>query len=150
MEKVINFWVDGNGNRWDCALYTESEAEKASRSLENCSYCVNCVECSNCIHCRNCFGCRNCSACGDCVNCVNCRFCSDCKDCSFCRCVQNCRKQPEIYYSKQIDGVVAYFYRKSRVIYVSCGDFHGTIERFEEKFGNEFGEEIEKVRRLWS
>lgn len=55
MDKINNFYVDENNNRWDADIYTKSYAQKCSESL------VNCRNCSDCSYCRNCHNCHNCS-----------------------------------------------------------------------------------------
>ena len=45
MEKIGNYWIDKNGNKWDAGLFTEKQAEKISLTLINCTDCDNCYKC---------------------------------------------------------------------------------------------------------
>ena len=50
MDKINNFYVDENNNRWDADIYTKSYAQKCSESLV---YCHNCSDCSCCRNCSD-------------------------------------------------------------------------------------------------
>jgi len=49
MEKINNYWVDENNNRWDASNNTEKQAQEKSKSLVDCSNCRNCSDCKNYI-----------------------------------------------------------------------------------------------------
>ena len=78
MIKINNYWVDGMGNKWNVELYNEQEAERRSKSLENCTNCTDCSNCSNCSNCTGCHDCRGCDKCG------YCRFVTDSTYCCMC------------------------------------------------------------------
>ena len=88
--------IDQNNNLWDTKRYTVEQAEKFSKTLINCSFCVDCcdcIDCGNCRDCRNCNGCRSCRDCRDChscCGCYKCRKCCGCRDCGDCRDCNNC------------------------------------------------------------
>jgi hypothetical protein len=117
MEVLNGYWVDVNDNKWNCALFSEKQAEEKSYSLNNChhcidcsncKYCSNCNDCNDCNDCNYCDGCVNCNSsffckccdncnycgyCNDCDNCDNCGYCDhcdDCNNCSYCHCCENC------------------------------------------------------------
>ena len=98
MKQINGYWVDENNNRWDIEIYTEEQAEKYSRSLVNCRYCLNCDNCQNCIDCRNCDNCHNCHDCNDCCYCCYCRNCRNCRNCNNCRYCINCINCINCYY----------------------------------------------------
>ena len=53
MNKINNFYVDENNNRWDADIYTKSDAQTCSESLVNCHNCRNCRDCRNCHNCSD-------------------------------------------------------------------------------------------------
>ena len=98
MEKVSNFWLDSkNNNKWSSEKYSEEEAEKLSRSLQDCEACEDCKNCESCKNCRECWDCRYCKDCHKCQDCQNCRYCrncekcKNCQDCQYCENCENCR-----------------------------------------------------------
>ena len=75
IEKKYNNWVDRYGNKWNCKIYTKEQAEKASKSLVNCTFCQNCEFCINCGNCIECKYCVSCEYCNDCIKCTKCDYC---------------------------------------------------------------------------
>jgi hypothetical protein len=84
MKERGGFWVDENGNRWECATHTKEKAREMSASLKNCSNCVDCYKCSYCNSCNSCAflvdsnSCLLCFKCNNCLNCKTCWFCTNC------------------------------------------------------------------------
>ena len=81
MNKIDNFWVDKNGNRWSIFYKTEEEAIELSKTLINCNDCKNCKNCKECTDCEDC---EYCEGCYDCRNCTNCKKSNNCIDCENC------------------------------------------------------------------
>ena len=52
MKKSGKYWVDKNGNRWNKIAYSESEAERLSKTLINSKNCVNSGYLVNCDGCN--------------------------------------------------------------------------------------------------
>lgn len=77
---ITNYYTDENGNRWDCSLFTQEEAENLSEGLINCKFCTNCASCSECCYCDGCNDCSSCEYCVDCDGCFNCTACENCMD----------------------------------------------------------------------
>jgi len=48
MKKINNKWYDDRGNNWNCDEYTEEQADKLSKTLNNCSRCSGCSGCFDC------------------------------------------------------------------------------------------------------
>lgn len=80
MRNSLGYWIDENGNRWDCNVFTEKQSEEHSKSLANCCYmfdsydCINCQSCVKCVKCKNCVICFNLYECTNCTNCSNNEF----------------------------------------------------------------------------
>jgi len=47
MKKINNYWTDERNNKWNCNLYTEEQAEKLSKTMDDCSDCSDCSRCSD-------------------------------------------------------------------------------------------------------
>ena len=75
VEKKYNNWIDKKGNMWNCKLFTKEQAEKASKTLVNCMFCIDCTNCIKCNDCINCKDCVSCEYCNDCIKCKKCNCC---------------------------------------------------------------------------
>ena len=178
MNKINNFYVDKNNNRWDADIYTKKEAMTYSESLVNCSDCHNCHNCRNCSYCsycHNCSECRNCSDCSycgncsDCSNCGNCSYCSNCRDCSNCHNCRDCSNchncrdfniNPQRYVTPKVgsrdDNTTIYWVGNN--VQVVCGCFRGNVDEWEakikethkynEKHLKDYLEQVEIVRKI--
>ena len=54
MKKINGYWVDENGNKWNCCLYDEETAVRYSKILINRTDCEDCryfIRCTNCTDC---------------------------------------------------------------------------------------------------
>lgn len=138
MEKINNYWVDSNGNKWLSSTNSKEQAEEYSSSLISCKDCIDCIDCrgcTGCTDCTNCKDCRGCSYCSDCINCTDCSDCINCTDCSDCRSCSDFTENPERIVSKKIGS------RKSSTTYywtkeheqIICGCFSGTLQQFEDR-----------------
>lgn len=142
MNKINNFYVDENNNRWDADIYTKKEAMTYSESLVNC---------------HNCSDCSCCSDCSDCSNCHNCRDCSYCRNCSDCN---NYETNPQRYVTPKIgsrkDNTTIYWTDDN--VQVVCGCFRGNVDEWEakikethkynEKHLKDYLEQVEIVRKI--
>lgn len=91
MKRVGEQWFDDNGNSWNAARWTETEAVKFSAGLVDCFACRECV---GCVQCTGCIECERCTRCSDCIRCISCIDCSEgcaaCHDCIECRKCTSC------------------------------------------------------------
>lgn len=142
MDKINNFYVDENNNRWDADIYTKSYAQKCSESLV---YCHNCSDCSCC---------RNCS---DCHNCHNCHYCRDCSNCHNC---SDFNINPQRYVTPKVgsrdDNTTIYWVGND--VQVVCGCFRGNVDEWEakikethkynEKHLKDYLEQVENIKKI--
>ena len=137
MEKINNYWIDKNNNRWDCDIYTELHAEQYSQSL---------LHCTDCTECTNCSGCSGCSCCSRCFNCAGCSGCSGCLD---------FENNPQRYITPKggRDSRNTTMYYLDGNIQIVCGCFQGDLEDFEKAVkethgNNEHGKFYKKQIRI--
>lgn len=60
IERIGDFYVDLNGNKWKAGKYSFIDAKVQSAKLKNCYNCTDCENCVDCINCENCADCRKC------------------------------------------------------------------------------------------
>lgn len=172
MKQINGYWVDEDGNRWDCKKFTREQAEKFSKSLVNCQDCYNCCDCISCNSCWYCKYCIDCIDCCDCNNCYDCDFCNYChycrycNDCDFCNYCCNYKQNPQRYTTKKIDSKndqIIFYYGETKnnekEIQVVCGCFRGNLEDFEKAilethkdndlYRKQYLKEIERVKILF-
>lgn len=147
IKKQNGFWVDGNGNIWDCKYYSKRDA--LANKLIDCKNCINCFDCYNCdgcIQCFDCNGCRDCLDCSNCIVCVNCVRCIECQRCKSLKYAKNYVKQPRMHIksNEKMDSKLTIYYGstkygKSVIVTHKLGkktldnrEFQGSIANFEE------------------
>jgi len=133
MEKINNYWVDDNNNRWSCDLETEESSQIKSNTLINCRNCTDCSGCSGCLSCSN---------------------CSDCLSCS------NFKTNPQRYTTSKIGSRHAqttFYWTSKNDVQVVCGCYRGNLKEFEERVKQKHKEtehlipylnEVKKVKYL--
>ena len=133
MNKINNFYVDENNNRWDADIYTKSYAQTCSESL------VNCHNCHNCGYCSDCNGCSKCHNCSDC---------------------NNYETNPQRYVTPKIgsrkDNTTIYWTDDN--VQVVCGCFRGNVDEWEakikethkynEKHLKDYLEQVENIKKI--
>ena len=173
MKRINGYWIDESENCWDSKIYSEQEAQQASKSLVNCYKCVNCADCENCHHnqncrdcqnsydchdcfdcvdcncCKNCLACVTCSDCHDCSNCHNCSYCHNCHNCYYC---QDFIEQPKSYTTRIVDestNPVRFYHGKTSdgkmSFQVNWNAFSGNLKDFESLVQNVYSSD-EKTR----
>lgn len=76
----IAYWIDKNMNTWSRLRYTQGQAERLSKTLQNCTWCYDCYECVDCNHCDRCHACKDCSYCTACHERTTCGYSSFCRN----------------------------------------------------------------------
>lgn len=157
MNKINNFYVDENNNRWDADIYTKSDAQTCSESLVSCHNCRDCHNCSYCRDCHNCHYCRNCS---DCRNCSNCSNCHNCRNCYYCHNCSDFNINPQRYVTPKVgsrdDNTTIYWVGND--VQVVCGCFCGNVDEWEakikethkynEKHLKDYLEQVENIKKI--